>query len=66
MEAAIVGGRGFVTISDAWATFSGAAWRRLLFIYVNIYFAAIAGLALMAALILPQVPVIASWSVCVD
>lgn len=65
-EPAVVGGRGFVTISDAWATFSKAAWRRLLTLYVKIFFVTIAGIALMAALVLPEIVVIASRSVRVD
>lgn len=62
-EPAIVGGRGFVTISDAWATFSRTAWRRLLTLYVKIFFVTIAGIALMAALVFPEAIVIASRSV---
>ncbi|KAM4056872.1 ubiquitin conjugating enzyme [Hirsutella rhossiliensis] len=65
-EPAVVGGRGFVTISDAWATFSKTAWRRLLTLYVKIFLVTIAGIALMAALILPEIIVIASRSVRVD
>lgn len=36
IEPAIVGGRGYATISDAWATFSKGAWRRLIFLYVKV------------------------------
>lgn len=36
VEPAVVGGLGYATISDAWSTFSKAAWRRVVILYVKI------------------------------
>ncbi|KAH7149942.1 hypothetical protein B0J13DRAFT_279094 [Dactylonectria estremocensis] len=36
VEPAIVSGRGYVSLVDAWSTFSKAAWRRLVILYVKI------------------------------
>lgn len=36
VEPAVVSGKGYATISDAWSTFSGAAWRRLGKLYVKV------------------------------
>jgi hypothetical protein len=42
VEPAIVGGRGYATITDAWKTFTRGAWRRLVKLYVKIYLVSIA------------------------
>lgn len=66
VEPAVVGGRGYVTMADAWATFSRAAWRRLLTLYVKIFLVCIAGFLLVSALLLPEVIMIAKKSVRVE
>ncbi|KAK0391028.1 hypothetical protein NLU13_0530 [Sarocladium strictum] len=37
VEPAVVGGKGYVTMRDAWKTFSRSAWRRIVKLYVKIY-----------------------------
>lgn len=37
VEPAVVGGKGYVTMRDAWKTFSRTAWRRIVKLYVKIY-----------------------------
>lgn len=37
VEPAVVGGKGYVTMRDAWKTFSHSAWRRIVKLYVKIY-----------------------------
>lgn len=62
LEPAIVGGRGYVTVKDAWETFSRASWIRLVKLYVKV-FAVGMGLYLAFALILvPQIYFIMSRS----
>ncbi|ORY62905.1 uncharacterized protein BCR38DRAFT_409894 [Pseudomassariella vexata] len=53
MEPAIVGGRGFVTVMDAWKTFSRASWIRLVKLYLKIF---LAGLAVSAVCVLVLAP----------
>ncbi|XXG98353.1 hypothetical protein Hte_004676 [Hypoxylon texense] len=53
VEPAIVGGKGFVTIKDAWQSFSRASWMRLVKLYVKIF---LAGLALGFAYMLVMIP----------
>ena len=36
VEPAVVGGSGFVTVKDAWSTFSKAAWRRVLLLLAKV------------------------------
>ncbi|KAH8735849.1 hypothetical protein BGZ61DRAFT_583734 [Ilyonectria robusta] len=36
VEPAVVSGKGYVSLADAWSTFSKAAWRRLVILYVKI------------------------------
>ncbi|KAL7916068.1 hypothetical protein GGI35DRAFT_17712 [Trichoderma velutinum] len=36
VEPAVVGGLGYATITDAWSTFSKAAWRRVVILYAKI------------------------------
>ncbi|PFH62359.1 hypothetical protein XA68_13953 [Ophiocordyceps unilateralis] len=66
VEPAVVGGRGYVSMSDAWATFTKAAWRRLLTLYVKVFFVFVAGVLLVTSLLLPVAVVIAKNSVPVD
>ncbi|KAH8173014.1 hypothetical protein LIA77_07269 [Sarocladium implicatum] len=37
VEPAVVGGLGYVTVRDAWKTFSRSAWRRIVKLYIKIY-----------------------------
>ncbi|KAK7418362.1 hypothetical protein QQX98_003982 [Neonectria punicea] len=41
VEPAIVSGMGYVSLTDAWTTFSRAAWRRLVILYVKVVAASI-------------------------
>ncbi|KAI1416792.1 hypothetical protein F5Y13DRAFT_100634 [Hypoxylon sp. FL1857] len=53
VEPAIVGGKGFVTIKDAWKSFSRASWVRLVKLYVKIF---LCGMALAFAWVVVLVP----------
>ncbi|RDA96122.1 hypothetical protein CP533_1754 [Ophiocordyceps camponoti-saundersi (nom. inval.)] len=66
VEPAVVGGRGYVSMSDAWATFSKRAWHRLLTLYVKVFLVFVAGVLLVTSLLLPVAVVIAKNSVPVD
>ncbi|RCI09383.1 hypothetical protein L249_3677 [Ophiocordyceps polyrhachis-furcata BCC 54312] len=66
VEPAVVGGRGYVSMSDAWATFSRRAWHRLLTLYLKVFFVFVAGILLVTSLLLPVAVVIAKNSVPVD
>ncbi|GJN66845.1 hypothetical protein PLIIFM63780_004315 [Purpureocillium lilacinum] len=59
VEPAIVGGKGYVSIADAWETFSRTAWRRLLILYVKVFLVSMVGVLITAALLVPQIVVIA-------
>ena len=37
LEPAIVGGKGYVTVADAWRTFSRASWVRLIKLYLKVF-----------------------------
>ncbi|PHH88054.1 hypothetical protein CDD83_8053 [Cordyceps sp. RAO-2017] len=66
VESALVGGRGFASMADAWHTFGRPAWRRLLVLYAKIFLASVAGFVLVTALILPEAILIASNSARLD
>ncbi|KAL7822947.1 hypothetical protein V8C26DRAFT_388146 [Trichoderma gracile] len=53
VEPAIVGGLGYATISDAWSTFSKAAWRRVVILYAKIVAIFVAVSILSWAILLP-------------
>ncbi|KAH9891414.1 putative ubiquitin conjugating enzyme [Xylariomycetidae sp. FL2044] len=55
VEPAIVGGKGFVTIKDAWNTFSRASWIRLVKLYVKIFFCGIGVSLLWVAVVVPEI-----------
>jgi hypothetical protein len=55
VEPAIVGGRGYATIADAWATYSRSAWRRLIWLHVKIALVTIAFGILAVIVLVPQV-----------
>jgi hypothetical protein len=54
VESVIVSGKGYATIQDAWATFSKAAWRRLVVLYVKIGMVFLGAIFLMMAIAIPE------------
>ncbi|KAI5463363.1 putative ubiquitin conjugating enzyme [Mariannaea sp. PMI_226] len=54
VEPAVIGGTGFITLRDAWATFSKAAWRRLIIFYVKIIGIGMAVNIIIGAILVPQ------------
>lgn len=63
VEPAVVGGKGYVSVRDAWATFSTAAWRRLLILYVKTWaISTFVFFVLFAAVFVPQFIVIGNKS----
>ncbi|KAI0889122.1 uncharacterized protein GGS22DRAFT_153187 [Annulohypoxylon maeteangense] len=62
VEPAIVGGKGFVTVKDAWQSFSRASWVRLVKLYVKIFGAGLALGLLWVAVIVPEMFLILSHS----
>ncbi|KAI0478568.1 putative ubiquitin conjugating enzyme [Xylariaceae sp. FL0804] len=55
VEPAIVGGRGYVTMMDAWRSFSRASWIRLVKLYVKIFLAGLAVSFAFAAVLIPEI-----------
>ncbi|CAJ2514198.1 Uu.00g023170.m01.CDS01 [Anthostomella pinea] len=55
VEPAIVGGKGFVSIMDAWKTFSRASWMRLVKLYVKIFAVGVAMSLLWMAVLVPEI-----------
>ncbi|KAK6957607.1 hypothetical protein Daesc_000394 [Daldinia eschscholtzii] len=62
VEPAIVGGKGFVTVKDAWDSFPRASWVRLVKLYVKIYAAGLALGLLWMAVVIPEVVLILNHS----
>ncbi|KAF3062375.1 hypothetical protein GL218_04180 [Daldinia childiae] len=62
VEPAIVGGKGFVTIKDAWQSFPRASWIRLVKLYVKIFAAGLVLGLLWMAVVIPEVLLIMSRS----
>ncbi|KAI1636534.1 putative ubiquitin conjugating enzyme [Biscogniauxia mediterranea] len=62
VEPAIVGGKGFVSMIDAWKTFSRASWTRLVKLYLKIFLASVAISILWVAVLVPEVIVIMNHS----
>ncbi|KAI8964378.1 hypothetical protein F5Y11DRAFT_316136 [Daldinia sp. FL1419] len=62
VEPAIVGGKGFVTIKDAWESFPRASWMRLVKLYVKVYVVGLALGLLWMAVVIPEVLLIMSHS----
>ncbi|KAI1877492.1 hypothetical protein JX265_003500 [Neoarthrinium moseri] len=62
LEPAIIGGRGYVTIIDAWQTFSRASWIRLVKLYVKIFLVSFAVYFAMMLVLIPEVFLIAAHS----
>lgn len=55
LEPAIVGGRGYVTMKDAWQTFSRASWIRLVKLYVKIFAVVLAIYAACMIVVVPEI-----------
>ncbi|KAI1458007.1 hypothetical protein F4805DRAFT_426246 [Annulohypoxylon moriforme] len=62
VEPAIVGGKGFVTVKDAWQSFSRASWVRLVKLYVKVFAAGLALGLLWVAILVPEMFLIISHS----
>jgi hypothetical protein len=62
VEPVIATGKGYATVSQAWATFSRAAWKRLVILYAKIFVIGIIISGLMTAVIIPQVILVLSFS----
>ncbi|KAM5348119.1 hypothetical protein ACJ41O_007943 [Fusarium nematophilum] len=62
VEPAVVGGLGYATVRDAWFSFTKSAWRRIVILNMKIAAIAIAGVFLIAAVIAPQIVLIAAFS----
>lgn len=63
VEPAVIGGKGWVSVRDAWSTFSRAAWRRLIVLYVKVSVIFMAVLMLIGTVvILPEIILIAAHS----
>lgn len=62
VEPAVVGGKGYATISDAWKTFRRASWRRLIVLYIKIFAISTAAYGLMALILMPQIALIIKHS----
>lgn len=55
VEPAVMGGRGYVTLKDAFRTFSAASWRRVMVLYVKANLVSIGVNLLFAAIVIPIV-----------
>jgi hypothetical protein len=66
VEPAIVSGKGYVSMTDAWKSFSRASWVRLIKLYVKIFLVSIALSLVWAAVIIPEFILIANNSRKVD
>ncbi|OTA59112.1 hypothetical protein K449DRAFT_385144 [Hypoxylon sp. EC38] len=62
VEPAIVGGKGFVTVKDAWQSFSRASWVRLVKLYVKVFAYAMALAAAWVVILVPEILLIISHS----
>ncbi|KAK3688401.1 putative ubiquitin conjugating enzyme [Podospora appendiculata] len=54
LEPAVVGGKGYISMSDAWKTFSRASWIRLYKLHVKVFAVSMATTLLFAAFVIPQ------------
>ncbi|TDZ35372.1 hypothetical protein C8035_v008881 [Colletotrichum spinosum] len=60
VEPRVVGGKGYASMTEAWATFTRAAWRRLVILYAKIFAVTTLGFMVMAAVIVPEVMLMTS------
>ncbi|KAK3323614.1 putative ubiquitin conjugating enzyme [Cercophora scortea] len=54
LEPAVVGGKGYISVRDAWSTFSRASWVRLYLLHVKVFAVSLATSLLFAAFVIPQ------------
>ncbi|GAP82960.1 putative ubiquitin carrier protein [Rosellinia necatrix] len=66
VEPAIVGGKGYINMIDAWKSFSRASWIRLVKLYVKIFFIVVAVSFAWIAILIPEYILIANNSRKVD
>lgn len=66
VDPVVVSGMGYVTMGDAWSTFSTAAWRRLVSLYVKITLITFGAIAAMLLIAIPEGFIIAMFSSKVD
>lgn len=66
VDPVVVSGKGYATVSDAWSTFSKAAWRRLVFLYIKIAMVTFGAFAFIVLLSVPQGFLIALFTTKVD
>ncbi|RWA05824.1 hypothetical protein EKO27_g9285 [Xylaria grammica] len=66
VEPAIVGGKGYVNMGDAWKSFSRASWVRLIKLYVKIFLITVAISFAWIAVLIPEYILIANNSRKVD
>ncbi|KAI1812759.1 ubiquitin carrier protein [Poronia punctata] len=66
VEPAIVSGKGYVNMSDAWKSFSRASWVRLVKLYLKIFAIVVALTMIWAGIIIPEYILIANNSRRVD
>ncbi|KAF4979101.1 hypothetical protein FZEAL_4637 [Fusarium zealandicum] len=66
IEPAVVGGLGYATVRDAWASFSKSAWRRIVLLHVKITAVSVVAVFVVAAVVIPQFILMASFGSRVD
>ncbi|KAI0406846.1 ubiquitin carrier protein [Xylaria palmicola] len=62
VEPAIVGGKGYVSMADAWQSFTRASWVRLVKLYAKIFFFLVVLALAWVAVVIPEYILIASCS----
>ncbi len=66
LEPAIVGGKGYISITDAWKTFSRASWVRLIKLYVKIFLVGLAVTFTWMLVVVPELLVIFRYAKKID
>ncbi|KAI9171152.1 hypothetical protein HJFPF1_00632 [Paramyrothecium foliicola] len=66
VDPVVVSGKGYATIADAWSTFTKAAWRRLVFLYIKIAMVTFGAFVFMLLLSVPQGFIVALFTTKVD
>ncbi|KAI0159705.1 ubiquitin carrier protein [Xylariaceae sp. FL1272] len=54
VEPAVVGGKGYISMAEAWKSFSRESWIRLVKLYVKIFFVGIGLFLTLAAVLIPE------------
>ncbi|KAL4723128.1 hypothetical protein ACLX1H_009618 [Fusarium chlamydosporum] len=62
IEPVVVGGRGYATVRDAWASFSKSAWRRIVMLEVKVIAITIASFFGLMVIVIPQIILLATLS----